>query len=188
MSEIKCLIFIEGYTIAIFRPLRIVNAYYYVFDSHIRDIRGLSVANGTSVLMQFDSLYELEKYIQVFYLEYREAKTYFQIQYIEITTTENQRTALASRHAQNNSDRNSTRMNKYNDCKSQINLIRRQKYIEKDVKNKETYQAKKHEINKNRKENYQNNNNRENKKRKENYLNNKDRENKKHKENYKLPG
>ena len=64
INEIKCLMFIEGFTIAIFCPVDTLNV--YVFDSHSRDLRGLSVPDGTSVLLQFDSLYQLEKYIQVF--------------------------------------------------------------------------------------------------------------------------
>jgi len=52
--------------------------------------------DGTSVLMQFDSLYELKKYVQVFYLEFRSKETtYFQMQIIDVTTTENQCTTLA---------------------------------------------------------------------------------------------
>ena len=38
---------------------------YYLFDSHSRDERGFSVVDGTSVLMKFMDLYELEKYLQV---------------------------------------------------------------------------------------------------------------------------
>ena len=59
---------------------------YYLLDSHIRDERGLSVIDGTSVLMKFNDLFEIEKYIQVRYLEYRDRQqAYFQIQFIEVT-------------------------------------------------------------------------------------------------------
>ena len=59
---------------------------YYLLDSHIRDERGLSVIDGTSVLMKFNDLFEIEKYIQVRYLAYRDRQqAYFQIQFIEVT-------------------------------------------------------------------------------------------------------
>ena len=59
---------------------------YYLFDSHNRDERGLSVIDGTSVLMKFNDIFEIEKYIQVAYLEYRyKQQAYFQIQTIEVT-------------------------------------------------------------------------------------------------------
>ena len=59
---------------------------YYLLDSHIRDERGLSVIDSTSVLMKFNDLFEIEKYIQVRYLEYRDRQqAYFQIQFIEVT-------------------------------------------------------------------------------------------------------
>ena len=44
---------------------------YYLYDSNRHDERGLSMVDGTSVLMKFRDLYELEKYLQVAYLEYR---------------------------------------------------------------------------------------------------------------------
>lgn len=94
-DAIKYLMFIEGFTIAIYRTISNTISTYYVFDSHSRDLRGLTAPNGTSVLLRFDNLYELEKYIQVFYLEYRSKEiTYFQIQFIEITTTENLRLSV----------------------------------------------------------------------------------------------
>ena len=34
---------------------------YHLFDSHSRDERGLSVIDGTSVLMKFNDLFEIEK-------------------------------------------------------------------------------------------------------------------------------
>ena len=37
--------------------------YYFLFDSHSRDERGISVIDGTSVLMKFNDFFEIEKYI-----------------------------------------------------------------------------------------------------------------------------
>ena len=59
--------------------------YFYLFDSHIRDERGLRVDPGTSVLLKFRDLTEVEKYIQVFYLEYRcIEQSYVQLQFVNI--------------------------------------------------------------------------------------------------------
>ena len=41
----------------------------YFFDSHSRDSRGLSVADGSSVLLKFANILQLESYIQVAHLE-----------------------------------------------------------------------------------------------------------------------
>ena len=42
--------------------------FFYVFDSDIRDERGLNIPNGRSVLLKFRYIFEIEKYIQVAYL------------------------------------------------------------------------------------------------------------------------
>ena len=58
---------------------------YYLFDSHSRDEGGLSVVDGASVLMKFRDLYELEKYLQVAYVEYRDRQqAYFQLQFVKL--------------------------------------------------------------------------------------------------------
>ena len=62
---ILCLLFMEGFTTAI----NLLRNCYYSFDSHSPDERVLSMDDGTSVLMKFIDLYELEKYLQVAYLE-----------------------------------------------------------------------------------------------------------------------
>ena len=48
-----------------------------MFDSHGRDERGLSIVGGTSVLLKFSDLREVEKYIQVLYLEYKSLEQSF---------------------------------------------------------------------------------------------------------------
>ena len=58
----------EGFTTAVI----LLRNCYYLFDSHSRDERTLSVVDGKSVLMKFRDLYELEKYLQVAYLKYRD--------------------------------------------------------------------------------------------------------------------
>ena len=58
---------------------------YYLFDSHSCDEGGLSVVDGASVLMKFRDLYELEKYLQIAYVEYRDRQQpYFQLQFVKL--------------------------------------------------------------------------------------------------------
>ena len=58
--------------------------YIYLFDSH-RDKQGLRLVGRTSVILKFSDLQEVEKYIQVFYLEYKTLEqSYFQLQFVRI--------------------------------------------------------------------------------------------------------
>ena len=76
-----CLLFMEGFTTAII----LLRNYYYLFDLQSRDERGLNVVDETSVLMRFRDLYELEKHLQVAYLEYRDRQqASFQLQFVEV--------------------------------------------------------------------------------------------------------
>ena len=71
----------EGYITA----LTSSQNFFYSFDSHSRDKRGLNTANGRSVLLKFRYIFEIEKYIQAAYLEYREKQQlYFQVRFIRI--------------------------------------------------------------------------------------------------------
>ena len=66
-------------------PLSSPDASFYLFDSHSRDECGLSVPDGKSCLLTFPNICELEKYIQVAYLEYQSLTTiYFQVQFLII--------------------------------------------------------------------------------------------------------
>ena len=67
----------------------------YFFDSHSKDSRGLSVPDGSSVLLKFANILQLENYIQVAHLEYhgRESQ-YFQLQFVEIEVNENSNAVL----------------------------------------------------------------------------------------------
>ena len=63
--------------------------WFYLFDSHSRDEKELNVIYGSSALMKFNDLFEIEKYIQVVYLQYRDRQqAYFQIQFIEVRSIE----------------------------------------------------------------------------------------------------
>ena len=56
------LLFMGGFTTALMKH----HNHFYLFDSHSRNSRGLSVVDGTSVLMKFSDPFEVENYIQVF--------------------------------------------------------------------------------------------------------------------------
>ena len=64
------LLFMESFTTAII----LSRSCYYLFDSHSSDERVLSIVDGTSVLMKFNDLFQIEEYIQVAYLEYRDSQ------------------------------------------------------------------------------------------------------------------
>ena len=61
------LMFISGFTIAVIPYLDS----YYLFDSHIRNGQGLMITQGKSVLQKFAGLQDIEKYVQVVYLQER---------------------------------------------------------------------------------------------------------------------
>ena len=68
-----------------------------MFDSHSRDERGLFVEYGSSVLMEFKDIFELEKYIQVAYLEFRDfERQYFQAEFISLNMEQNVREHILS--------------------------------------------------------------------------------------------
>ena len=66
-SPALSLLFIKGFTTTI-----ISSGNCCLFDSYSRDERGLGVIDSTSVLIKFNDLFEIKKYIQVAYLEYRD--------------------------------------------------------------------------------------------------------------------
>ena len=79
-----------------------IRNWYYLLDSHSRDERGLSVIDGTSVLMKFNDFSEIEKYIQVALLEYRDRQqAYFQIQFTEVTVGSIEKTEIHLQFAKN---------------------------------------------------------------------------------------
>ena len=57
----------------------------YVFDSHSRDRNGFASPSGTSILMKFRSLVDVEGYIrQVYLINNNNEELYYQIQYFDI--------------------------------------------------------------------------------------------------------
>ena len=90
-----CLLFMEEFTTSII----LLRNCYYLFDSHSRDKRGLSVVDGTSVLMTFRDFYKLGKYLQVAYLEYRgRQQAYLQLQFVEVNVGSNEKVDIYSQY------------------------------------------------------------------------------------------
>ena len=88
-DHLSMLFFMGGQTIAITQKKK---QFCYVFDLHSRDERVIFVPNGNSVLLKCKGIFELEKYIQVAYLEYRDrTQQFFQVQLVEIDVDENLR-------------------------------------------------------------------------------------------------
>ena len=76
------LLFMGGFATALMKH----HNHFYLFDSHSRDSRGLSVVDGTSALIKFSDLFEVENYIQVFYLEcHNMEQSYFRLQFIHFS-------------------------------------------------------------------------------------------------------
>ena len=65
-ENVLILLFMGGYKTAVISSQN----FFYVFGSHCRDERRSSIANGRSVLLKFRYIFEIEKNIQVAYLEY----------------------------------------------------------------------------------------------------------------------
>ena len=63
-----CLLFMESFPTAII----LSKNRYYLFASQSPHEKGLSIVDVTSVIMEFNDLFGIEKYIQVAYLEYRD--------------------------------------------------------------------------------------------------------------------
>ena len=82
------LLFICSYVVAIIpRKDRFGNvASYFLFDSHCRNSRGVTDSeNGFSVLLEFQNLSSIERYIDVAYnLASRSIPPYFQLQFVNI--------------------------------------------------------------------------------------------------------
>ena len=120
-SDNLCLLLIAGYTTAILQH----NNLFYLFDSHSRDMNGLCIADGKSILMKFESLLEIEQYIQVIYLEYKDkSQSYFQVQFINVDIDANVGHNILSYYQKVN-----RRLN-YQKSAEKINEARRNKYRE----------------------------------------------------------
>ena len=77
--------FISGFTIVVIPYLDS----YYLFDSYSRNGQGSTIPPGKSVLLKFPGLQDIEKYVQVVYLQERNLYyAYFQIQYVHINISD----------------------------------------------------------------------------------------------------
>eukprot|EP00111_Clytia_hemisphaerica_P011621 TCONS_00034160-protein len=145
--EFNTLMIIGGFTIVIMKRSQC----FFVFDSHSRDSRGLLVENGDGALclLKFDTIFELEKYVKFFYLEFREFQ-HFQIQFIQINELSEELKRILqlsySRFVKKNSS--ATPKKRKNDC-ADGNTRKRQKTRQQS--NQAYYEQNKEKINENNK-------------------------------------
>ena len=100
-----------------------IQSLIYWFDSHSQDEHGLSVVCGTSVLLKFRNLSEVEKYIHIAYLEYRDIqRLYFQIQFLRVNLSSAEISNTYSQY------RFSIRRSNYQKNASVVNRKRRERY------------------------------------------------------------
>ena len=60
---------------------------YFLFDPHSRNYNGVFTANGTSILLKFSSVTQLQNYIYEIYYPLRQSESlFYQIQYVSINT------------------------------------------------------------------------------------------------------
>ena len=75
--------FISGYTF----PLIWSKSAFFLCDSHSRDEKGYITSNGTSVLLKFKSLHDVQNYItEVYLVQQNTQSTFCQIQYVHVET------------------------------------------------------------------------------------------------------
>ena len=82
-----CTLFLCSYTAALFRYVNgRGNVTYFLFDSHCRNSRGITDGRpGFSVLIKFESLFQIERYIEEAYqVSGRVYPPHFQIQFISV--------------------------------------------------------------------------------------------------------
>ena len=66
----------------------------YLFDSHSKNKNGNLLSSGTAVLLQFDTLYSLENYIQSVYYNAYPLSLCIQVQFIKVQCTINAKSAV----------------------------------------------------------------------------------------------
>ena len=86
---------------------------------------GLNIPNGRSVLLKFRYIFEIEKYIQVVYLEFRDKQqTYFQAQFITLRAEAIDTLSIFPKH------KNSIRRKNYQNNSTNICKRKREIYSE----------------------------------------------------------
>ena len=113
-------LFMGGNTTAIMS----LQNFFYVFNSHRRDERGLNIPNGRLVLLEFRYIFEIEKYIQTSYLEFSKQQMYFQVQFIRLRTKAIDMLFIFSKH------KNSIRRKNYQNNSTNICKRKREIYSE----------------------------------------------------------
>ena len=87
-----CILFLCSYAVASFRYVNGKgNVTYFILDSYCRTSRGITDGGpGFSVPIKFESLFQIERYIEEAYQVYgRVYPPYFQIQFISVNTNVN---------------------------------------------------------------------------------------------------
>ena len=59
LNDSYAILILEGYMIALIKQTE----YFYLFDSHARDLHGMPDPNGTAVVMKFKNILDLEQYL-----------------------------------------------------------------------------------------------------------------------------
>ena len=113
-------LFMGGNTTAIMS----LQNFFYVFDSHRRDERGLNISNCRLVLLKFRYIFEIEKYIQTSYLEFSKQQMYFQVQFIRLRAKAIDMLFIFSKH------KNSIRRKNYQNNSTNICKRKREIYSE----------------------------------------------------------
>ena len=97
--------------------------FFYVSDSHSRYERGLNIPNDRSVLLRFRYTFEIEKYIQVAYLEFGDKQPmYSQAQCMRLRTEAIDILSIFSKH------KNSIRRKNYQSSSTNIGKRKRKIY------------------------------------------------------------
>ena len=89
------LLFIDGFTMSVIWN----KAYFFLFDSHSRNIDGKISENGSSILLKFRSLNAAEKYIKEIYFSNKQLEQLrFEIQYIKINISSASTSDICTSH------------------------------------------------------------------------------------------
>ena len=85
--------FMNGYTVTLIWSKQGL----FLFDSLCRSAEGFVALDGYSILMKFKSLDEVQNYIrEVYLLQQDNSSLYYQIQYINMDSTENDVTSIST--------------------------------------------------------------------------------------------
>ena len=132
-NEFAVLLIISQVTVAIFK--RRNSETFFLFDSHSRDCHGLAVPDGKSCFLHFKNLFQVEKYMQAFYLELRgKDSDYFQLQFISFQDLSANVVEFLRTNFRNFSARQNYRKHKLNYTESHKKVLKPKKSITEILK------------------------------------------------------